>query len=260
MRTGTHKIKGAHCNIQCMTTDQDIQAARCRLLRSIRKIYKENKNVIEELKKCEKGLNRDDFIWFYLLQSFGTMGGAAQAAGLMARYQDIRYEVLLNLTQKKRKLRVEQICSDAHVRFPNRKANYILGCFDLIHNLGGPVAAKKKLLQQIGRDRKIAFLRRFPGIGPKYARNLMMDVYHPEFRDCVAIDARINSISRCLGLTFTAAQYLEHERFYLTVAKSANLEGWELDRLLFNFNNSVKQELGCAGDWQTRKEQFAVCH
>jgi thermostable 8-oxoguanine DNA glycosylase len=260
MRAGTHTLKGAHCNIQRMTTDQNLQAAQDRLLKSIRMIYKEKKNVIQELKKCEKELKRNDFIWFYLLQSFGTMGGAARATGLMARYQDIRYEVLLNLTRTKRQQKVQTICRETQVRFPDRKTEYILGCFDLIEKMGGPVAAKQQLLKQVGRDKKIEFLRQFPGIGPKYARNIMMDVYHPEFRDCIAIDARITSISRCLSLEFTATQYLEHEKFYLKVAKKAKLDGWELDRLLFNFNNEIEQSLDCSANRQTRKEKSAVCH
>ncbi len=244
-----------------MLTAKQIQAAKARLLPSVKEVYKQKRKIIKALKKeCKDGLKRDDFIWFYLLQSFGTMGGAAGAVGLMNWYQEMTYESLSRLAPIRRRCRIEQICSDAHVRFPNRKANYILGCFDRIKKLGGPEAAKQQLLTQDGRDGKIAFNRQFPGIGPKYARNLMMDVYHLEFRDCIAIDARINSISRCLGLTFSATQYLEHETFYLTVAKKAKLNGWELDRLLFNFNDEVKRSLGCATGRQTRNEKSAVCH
>jgi hypothetical protein len=85
-------------------------------------------------------------------------------------------------------------------------------------------------------------LKKFPGIGDKYARNIMMDVYHPDFRDSIAVDARINAISNALGLSF--ASYRDHEAFYLDVAKEAGLNGWELDRLLFNFRTEVESRLG----------------
>jgi hypothetical protein len=60
-----------------------------------------------------------------------------------------------------------------------------------------------------------------------------MDVYHPDFRDSIAIDARIKSLSASLGLHF--ASYADHEQFYLGVAREAGLNGWELDRLIFNY-------------------------
>ncbi|HSH37478.1 MAG TPA: hypothetical protein VK993_01725 [Chthoniobacterales bacterium] len=59
-----------------------------------------------------------------------------------------------------------------------------------------------------------------------------MDVYHEDFRKSIAIDARIEMLSRSWGLTFRS--YEEHERFYLDVAHRAGIEGWELDRLMFH--------------------------
>ena len=47
---------------------------------------------------------------------------------------------------------------------------------------------------------KIQFLKTFKGIGQKYARNMMMDVYDKDFRDSIAIDARIDGILDKLGL------------------------------------------------------------
>ena len=50
-----------------------------------------------------------------------------------------------------------------------------------------------------------------------------MDVYHPDFRDSIAIDWRIEKISRALGVTF--GSYLEEEQFYLHAAHAAGLNG-----------------------------------
>lgn len=73
----------------------------------------------------------------------------------------------------------------------------------------------------------------------------MMDVYHEDFRDSIALDVRILAISKKLELSFSS--YTEHEKFYLDVAREAELNGWELDRLLFNFRPLVETHLGMGG-------------
>ena len=79
------------------------------------------------------------------------------------------------------------------------------------------------------------------GIGPKYSRNMLMDIFHPDFRDSIAIDQRILSISRLLELRFK--NYNEHENFYLDVADGAGLSGWELDRLMYRFTDEFLDAL-----------------
>ena len=65
----------------------------------------------------------------------------------------------------------------------------------------------------------------------------MMDIYHPEFRDSIAVDERIRGISQELGLSFS--DYASHEDFYLSLAHEIGLEGWELDKLLFKFADDI---------------------
>jgi hypothetical protein len=55
------------------------------------------------------------------------------------------------------------------------------------------------------------------------------------------VDVRIEAISDALGLSF--ASYAEHESFYLGIAKEVELNGWELDRLLFNFRPQIESGL-----------------
>jgi hypothetical protein len=59
----------------------------------------------------------------------------------------------------------------------------------------------------------------------------MMDVYHEDSRDSIAVDQRIEKVSAFLGLSFCS--YAEHEQFYLDIAKEAGLEGWKVDRFCF---------------------------
>lgn len=214
------------------------------LVRTVRKLAKANQSHLKQLKKNHADLKRPDFLWHYLLQSFATMGRASGWVGLIdtpKNYNRVRYQAISGLSPASRRKQVLSACRDAGVRMPNRKAEFIIGCFDKVKKMGGPKAAKKTLLDIEGKEGKLDFLKSFPGIGPKYARNIMMDVYHEEFRDSIAIDARLKSISEELGLRF--ASYDDHEQFYLRVARLANIEGWELDRLLFNYWKEVEEEI-----------------
>lgn len=223
----------------------DTTAGRNQLVAVVRALAAEQRLELERLKQEASGLSRPDFVWHYLLQSFSTMGRASGWHGLMGNqdnYRSVTYPVLADLSPEARKQQVQQVCRVARIRMPDRKANFILACFDYVQQLGGPEKAKSRLLAENGRDAKIRFLRTFPGIGPKYARNIMMDVYHEDFRDSIALDVRILAISKKLGLLFPS--YPAHEEFYLGVAREAGINGWELDRLLFNFRPVVEARLG----------------
>jgi thermostable 8-oxoguanine DNA glycosylase len=225
-----------------------IKSAQNRLLAVVRLLATEKRLYLEDLKRNRSGLKRPDFIWHYLLQSFATMGKASGWEGFIKNqdnYQRVTFEALAALTPKMREKQVYEICRAAKVRMPDTKARYILECFQQVRSLGGPEKAKELLLAEPGRDSKIKFLRKLRGIGPKYSRNIMMDVYHKDFRESIAIDARIKSISKALRISFSDSEYSQHEAFYLEVAHLAGLNGWELDRLLFNFADEVKRRLGC---------------
>lgn len=193
---------------------------------------------LDKLKLKEDDLKRPDFLWHYLLQSFATMGRVSGWDGLIGdkkNYNQLKYEYLGRLTPETRAQHVRRMCAKAKLRMPNRKTKYILRCFEQISELGGPKSAKQKLLSHKGKAAKINFLKQFYGIGDKYARNIMMDVYHEEFRDSIAVDARIKSFSASIGLTFD--EYDQYEAFYKDVAKRAGINAWELDRIIFNFRN-----------------------
>lgn len=219
--------------------------AKGRLAEVVRQLAAEKRAELEKLKSGYLGLSRPDFIWHYLLQSFSTMGRAAGWEGLIGNqenYRRVTYEVLGKLPPDARRSQVLEVCRAAKLRMPAKKAGFIVACFDHVQHLGGLEAAKAQLLEQPGREAKMAFLDAFPGIGEKYARNIMMDVYHEDFRDSIALDVRILAISKALGLTFTS--YRAHEAFYVDVAQAAGLNGWELDRLLFHFRSEVELRLG----------------
>lgn len=131
---------------------------------------------------------------------------------------------------------------DARVRMPQRKAEWMDRNHNLIVAMGGLETARRQALSQPGAKAKIQFMKQFAGIGDKYARNIWMDVYHPDFYDCIAIDERIKRISRALGYN-PFGTYNAHEQFYLAIARESGLQGWGLDRLLYNFTDYFLQGL-----------------
>ena len=214
----------------------NLDGIRHKLAWTARTLAKLKRPWLESQKAHYADLQREDFLWHYLLQSFATLGGVSGWDGLIGNeenYRRISYAVISDMPEAERLPHVSEICTIAKVRYANRKAQNIVACFDKIHAMGGLQVAKDTLLQEPGRDGKIKFLKSFPGIGDKYARNIMMDVYHDDFRDSIAIDIRIQAISTQWGLEFTS--YADHESFYLSVARAADLNGWELDRLMFRF-------------------------
>jgi hypothetical protein len=213
---------------------------RQRLVAIAKSLAKEKSDLLEKSKAEYHQMERSDFIWHYLLQSFATMGNARgwdDLIGNTDNYEKVTFDALAQLSPLDRRSVLEQTLRDAKVRWPAKKAEWLARNFDRIVEMGGLAEVKEILLSKSGREDKIRFLKSFVGIGDKYSRNIMMDVYHPDFRESIAIDARITGLSNELGLSFDG--YEEHEQFYLDVAHEAGLSGWELDRLIFNFREEI---------------------
>ena len=120
-----------------------------------------------------------------------------------ANYQRVTFPSLLNKRSARSRLNeLRAVLRLAKVRMPDKKAGWLADAFEQIATAGGPSRVKKELLTRDGREGKIAFWLEFKGIGKKYSRNIMMDVYHPEFHDSIAIDQRIKKISLTLGRVF----------------------------------------------------------
>jgi len=209
-------------------------------LRSLVTVAKDLRNKYQDDLDSKKKMGlalqeRSDFLWYELLVSYSTWGGSRGSEGLIEdekRYQQVSYEELKKLDAKEDRInRLRQIMKDAKVRWFNKKAPMLAQCFEKIEAMGGLTEANTTLLNKKSAAEMMKFLKSFPGIGSKYASNIMMDCYHPLFRDRIALDSRVRSVSNELGLDFK--NYSNHENFYLRVAKEAGIEGWELDRLIY---------------------------
>jgi len=199
------------------------------------------KKTLQELKtKARARAERPTFVWDSLVQSFATMGNSRGWAGLVENEENARrvsYAVVKALQPAKRLAHLDRVLRDAVVRMPTQKANWLVANFQRIERMGGVAKASKAAFDAPGRDAKLAFMLQFDGIGDKYARNIWMDVYHPDFHDAIAVDERIKKITATIGYSF--ARYDDHERFYQELAADAGLQPWELDRLLYHFNEPI---------------------
>jgi hypothetical protein len=214
--------------------------ARLSLIQIISDLAHRQADLLQRLKRETTGLDREDFVWHYLLQAFATWGSSRGWDGLIhtpSNYKRVTYDVLLPLTAGARIAEADAVFRLAGVRYPAKKAAYLSENLDRIEAIGGLVVARAALLEAPGAAGKVRFLSQFKGISKKYARNILMDVYHPEFRDSIAIDERIKRVTEAIGLTFD--NYEDHEQYLVEVAHEAGLNGWELDRLLYNFRDDV---------------------
>lgn len=216
----------------------------CELLADVaRTLFHVHREELEVLKKkYAHDLDEPDFVWRSLVESASGWGNSRGYEGLFGNpesYRKVTFEALSCLSPTDRVSALTATLLAAGVRWHHKKAEQLSENVRRIEQIGGPAAARTKLLSQPTRDAKIAFLERFAGIGPKFARNIFMNPYHPEFHQSIAIDSRIQSISEALELAFRTYEYEKEEQFYLSVAEKAGLSGWELDRLIYNYNDEV---------------------
>jgi hypothetical protein len=218
-----------------------IITARNRIIKITRPLADEQKKYLEGLKqKARKRGKRQDIIWYMLLSSMATMGNVRGYLGLICdreNYDKISYPVLQQRSPQNKLRVLEATLRVAKVRHPAQKAKWLASNFQRIAEMGGLAAAKRSLLKSKGQQGKLIFLKTFDGINDKYARNMMMDIYHPEFHDCIAVDQRIKTISTALNISF--ADYKSEEDFYREAAHKVGLQAWEFDRLLFKFAAEV---------------------
>jgi hypothetical protein len=152
-----------------------------------------------------EALGRPDFVWHFLLQSFATMGNSRGWDVLMGKrdnYERVTFEALSALDRTERLRTLDEVLRAAKVRMPGKKAVWLDLNHEMIAEMGGPEVARRRALAQEGMEAKIGFMKRFHGIGDKYARNIWMDVRHPDFRNTIAVDERIKKVTRALGYAF----------------------------------------------------------
>lgn len=220
------------------------QSSRARFVVVISGMAKKYWDDLEARKQNASKLERHDFIWHSFLEGMATMGNANGYTGLIENpenYAQVTFEQLVPLSPDERTERLSNVLARAKVRWARSKAAYLAANVERILELGGLEAARDLLLNAQGREGKIKYLATFSGIGPKYARSVLMDTYHEDFRDSLALDTRIHKITAALGMSFS--NYQSHEDFYVDAAHEAGINGWEMDRLLYYYTDEVLEGL-----------------
>lgn len=188
---------------------------------------------------------RDDVLWYLLLQSMSTLQSSAGHVHIFPGADKeplatITHEALSRLTTAGREKALRHAFSK--VRYGEIKAVRLAWNFDFIESMGGLHEATSAMRTLANIDAKKAWVRRFKGIGNKYARNFWMDIRDPHFADSIAVDSRLASVARILGMP--SDDYEEQEAFFLRMARDAGITGWEADRLIYNFRTELLQEAG----------------
>jgi endonuclease III len=181
-----------------------------------------------------------DFVWESLLRAMATLGGSQGHAGLIengSNHHQVTYKALAALPRAARISRLRRVLAAANVRWPNKKAEWLATNHDIVHSMGGSRRATKLAKAQQGREAKIRFFTQFTGIGQKYARDIWMDTYATDFRDSIALDVRVARVSKLLG--FPDSPYEVVEGLYQRIASDSGCKTWELDRVIYGFNDEV---------------------
>ena len=176
--------------------------------------------------------------WKGLLISAATRGGSWRWAGKVEPLFDdgtLAWHTLENADNR----------PDAFLqvgRFKNRTADSLEKLYQFVSAEGGPVGVRARL-SELDAAGVISFWCNHDGISDKYARNMMLDIYDQRFRTgFFAIDSRIDKLLPELGYA-GPRHYAEKECFLGALAADASLDGWTLDRLLYNWNSDIRRKL-----------------
>jgi hypothetical protein len=83
---------------------------------------------------------REDLVWYLLLQSFATMGNSRGWAGLFETpglAPQVSFASLRRWPAPARRLRIEMVLRKAKVRMPVQKAEWLAANFESIEKAGG---------------------------------------------------------------------------------------------------------------------------
>lgn len=218
-----------------------------RLAAAVREVAEEKRDALERLKATARRRRKDPaFVWTRLLGAYATLAGSSAYHRIIGEDErpvaELRFEKLLK-DPEKREEALHCKMRAAGVVWSRKKARWAAAAFELIAAEGGPEKVTAELFCRRGAEEKIRFLQRFPGVGPKYARDIMMDAWDPDFRDTVAVDSRLEGVAQAIGVDLES-DYAEKERFFQDVAREAGLTGWELDRTMYEFTDEVYRALG----------------
>ncbi len=111
----------------------------------------------------------------------------------------------------------------------------------MFRKAGGPTTIRNQYRKLQTAEERIEFLKKIPGIGQKYARNIAMEVCDELACNHFALDHRLKTlISPFLRRNFS---YREGEEFLRSVAARLHVDARTLDRTLYRNYDELKERL-----------------
>lgn len=200
----------------------------------------EHRDRLEHTKnEAQRWGTHPDWPWNGVVLSAATRGGSARwNRNVEPRYEaELSWKALDGLPADEIRRRFESVG-----RFWRRTADWLEAVYRHVRDSGGPTKIRVTLAH-LNTEEVIAFWTAFPDVGNKYARNIMMDIYDPRFREGrFAIDSRIKSLLPGLGYQ-DRNHYDAQEAFLDALATDVGIEGWELDRLLYQAHQRITARL-----------------
>lgn len=237
-----------------MGSQSNVAECRQALVDTINTVYSQQ-SVDEKLRELkEKGQrrwDRNDIIWFEIIMSLATQGGSHGSQLVLNddgqidehKYGSVAFRTLEQIDPDHRYAYLEARLHGT-VRFQSMKAKAIEDNFNLLkEKYDNPLGAKMAFINEDGPEAKIKLLKQFSRIGKKYARNIPMDLYLDDFHDFIAIDSRIKGILKEVGYPVDNREYIQTEEFLRTVSSELEMEVWELDRILYNFEDNIQASI-----------------
>lgn len=213
---------------------------RSTIVKLLRDVVREKRDVLEATKRASVQFGQhDDWPWIGIVLSAATRGGSARWERRVApRYDsELSWKALQGLSSDDRRQRLLTVG-----RFKNRAADWLEQAYEQFTREGGPAGVRTKL-KRMTAEEVITFWMSFKDVKEKYARNVMMDIYHPDFRQCYfAIDSRILKLLPLLGYAGRRS-YGEQEMFLRDLATEVGVESWELDRTLYQAQKQLLEAL-----------------
>lgn len=189
--------------------------------------------------------------WYVLVQSYATNGGVARWNTFLEQAngaERIRWECLFADDPDDIDAAEDRLCAlseeFAARRWLSRTRPALLTSLRRVHALGGPDAMALVWNTLPEAQALLCWLKTFPMIGDKYARNMCMDVAHPLIRDHVALDHRLNRICDRVAGAPPSRSYAQREAWLRCLARDLDTDCWHLDRLLFRRYRDLKADLG----------------
>ena len=209
---------------------------RQQIISRLAQAYGDNLSSLNEIKYDARIFGTHaDWPWNGMILSGATRGGSARWTTIKPRYDShFAWNQIEKLDSIKRRQALETVG-----RYKNRTADFLEGIACHLRSIGGPASLRSRLDAMTAYE-LIAFWTSFPGIGDKYARNIMMDVHDPRFHNgFFAVDNRIDALLMQLGYR-GPAKYTAKEQFLNGLAAELGIDCWDLDRLLYTRNSTLQ--------------------